>query len=78
MKFSKIILLGITGAALAVVVKRLLSVARDGVYEQDDLDFDTDFIAGSKKLNLDIPDHINPSWFRAPQRFAEDTDTMFI
>jgi hypothetical protein len=76
MKIYKLLLLGFAGAALAVIAKRLITVERDTAHE--DLNFDADFIPGSKKLNLDIPEHINPSWFRAPQRHAEDSDAMFI
>ncbi len=68
---------GIAGATLVIIANRLMPADRQLAYEED-LDFDTDFIPGSKKLNLDIPEHIDPSWFRAPQRFAEDTDAMFI
>jgi hypothetical protein len=77
MRISKFLLLGMTGAALFVIAKRLINVERDSAQE-DDLHFDADFIPGSKKLNLDIPEHVNPSWFRAPQRHVEDTDAMFI
>lgn len=77
MKISKLLLLGFAGAALVVIAKRLINAEQDVAHE-DDLNFDADFIPGSKKLNLDIPDHVNPSWFRAPRRHAEDTDAMFI
>lgn len=77
MKLSKLLLLGFTGAALVVIGKRLINFQRTAAHE-DELLFDADFIPGSKKLNLDIPEHINPSWFRAPQRHAEDSDALFI
>lgn len=70
-------MLGIAGAALVVIANKFIHVERDSAHEED-LDFDADFIPGSKKLNLDIPEHINPSWFRAPQRFTEESDAMFI
>ena len=44
----------------------------------DDLIFDTEFIPGSKKFLRDIPEHIDPSWFRAPRYQVEDNDPMFI
>ena len=77
MKFSKLLLLGLAGAAVVVIAKRLIHAEQESAHE-DDLNFDADFIPGSKRLNLDIPEHINPSWFRAPQRHVEDTDAMFI
>lgn len=77
MKISKLLLLGFAGAALVVIGKRLINLERDAAHE-DELLFDTDFIPGSKKLNLDIPEHINPSWFRAPSRHSEDTEALFI
>ncbi|SCY80860.1 hypothetical protein [Flavobacterium caeni] len=76
MKFSKLLLFGIAATALITVANRLKPETPS--FAEDDLDFDADFIPGSKKLNLDIPDHVDPSWFRAPQRFTEDTDAMFI
>lgn len=78
MKISKLLLLGFAGAALMVIAKRLINVGRDVAASDDELVFDSDFIPGSKKLNLDIPEHINPSWFRAPNRHADDSDAMFI
>ena len=78
MKFSRLLLLGLAGAAVVVIAKRLVDAGRDAAVYEDDLNFDVDFIPGSKKLNLDIPEHINPTWFRAPHRHAEDTDAMFI
>lgn len=78
MKISKLLMLGFAGAALMVIAKRLINVERDTVIQDDELVFDADFIPGSKKLNLDIPEHINPSWFRAPIRHADDSDAMFI
>jgi len=78
MKISKLLLLGFAGAALVVIAKRLVNAEQDAAHEDDNLNFDADFIPGSKKLNLDIPEHVNPSWFRAPRRHAEDTDAMFI
>ncbi len=76
MKISKLILFGIAGLAAAAVARKLMLAEQEAA--EDELFFDTDFIPGSKKLNLDIPEHINPSWFRAPSRHAEDTDALFI
>lgn len=77
MKISKLILFGIAGLAAAAVVRKLMLAEAEAAHE-DDLFFDADFIPGSKKLNLDLPDHVDPSWFRAPSRHAEDTDALFI
>lgn len=77
MKFSKLLLLGLAGTAVVVIAKRLAIAEQESAHD-DDLNFDAEFIPGSKKLNLDIPEHINPSWFRAPQRHVEDTDALFI
>ena len=77
MKLSKLLLLGFAGTALVVIAKRLINLKKHAIHE-DELLFDADFIPGSKKLNLDIPEHINPSWFRAPQRHSEDSDALFI
>lgn len=77
MKFSKLLLFGIAGAALLVIVKKMVNSEKHTA-EEDDLFFDTDFLTGSKKLHLDIPDHVNPSWYRAARYQAEDSDTMFI
>lgn len=77
MKFSKLLLFGIAGVALLAVIKKIVTVEKDAA-EDDALFFDTDFLSGSKKLHLDIPDHINPSWFRVMRYQTEDSDTMFI
>lgn len=78
MKFPKLLLFGFAGAALVVIGKRLINLKKNTAEYEDELIFDTDFIPGSKKLNLDIPEHISPSWFKAPSRQAEDTDALFI
>ena len=78
MKFSRLLLLGLAGAAVVVIAKRLIHAEQEAAAYEDDLNFDADFIPGSKKLNLDIPEHINPTWFRAPHRQGEDSDAMFI
>lgn len=78
MKFSKLLLYGIAGTALAVIIRKFVNVEKDATAE-DEVLFDADFIQGSKKLHLDIPDHINPSWFRLPRYQSEDSsDPMFI
>lgn len=76
MKLSKILLWGIAGAAVVVVARRLAAVEKSMMHD-DELDFDAHFIPGSRKLNLDLPDHIDKSWFRT-RRYAEDTDALFI
>ena len=79
MKFSRVLLLGLAGAAVVVVAKRIINMRKQFSAADDDLLFDTDFIPGSKKLNLDIPEHINPSWFRTPKFHADDSgEPMFI
>ncbi len=77
MKFSKVLLMGIVGASIVLLARKIAKMKSD-IDSDDDLIFDVEFIPGSKKFLLDIPDHINPSWFKAAKYQVEDTDPMFI
>ncbi len=77
MKFSKVLLFSLAGAAIIIVAKKIANM-KSNISLDDDLIFDTEFIPGSKKFLRDIPEHIDPSWFRAPRYQVEDNDPMFI
>lgn len=76
MKFSNVLLLGLTIAAAAVVAKRVMRMNSDSILE-DDVIFDSEFLPGSKK-HFKTPYQINSSWYRAAAYHGEDGDPMFI
>ena len=78
-KYTKFLLAALAGVAVVLLGRRFLHAPPHVVTnDDDDLRFDSDFIPGSRKLNLDLPDHVHHSWFKAPARVAEDQDEMFI
>lgn len=76
MKFSNVLLLGLTIAAAAVVAKRVIRMNSESNLE-DDLIFDSEFLPGSKR-HFKTPDQISRSWYNAAMHHIEDGDPMFI
>ena len=76
MKFSNVLLLGLTVVAAAVVARRVVRKNLES-FSDDDLIFDSEFLPGSVQY-FNKPDHITRSWYRAAVYQGEESDQMFI